>query len=136
MNPPKGSGDGHCKASGYYDKKDYDKHGHGSYLARAANVWTEPDNYESDSLSDVESDFDVSDAQQDRSYHIGVTEMADEVEGFFRKPSLKAALKSKNNQQGHQNDKKHLNQTGGIGMKGGHIPKVGTGKALPAPANN
>ena len=82
-NPPKGSGNGHGKGSGYYDKKNYDKHGHGSYPAWAVNVQTDPDEYISDSLSDIESDFDINKARQDRSYHVGITEMADEVEGFF-----------------------------------------------------
>ena len=54
-NPPKGSGDGTPKSVGYYDKKNYDRHGYGSYQARAANVPDELDDYQSDSLSEVES---------------------------------------------------------------------------------
>ena len=37
-NPPKGSGDGTPKSAGYYDKKNYDRHGYGSYQARVANI--------------------------------------------------------------------------------------------------
>ena len=33
-NPPKGSGDG---------KKNYDRHGYGSYQAHSANVWEDPE---------------------------------------------------------------------------------------------
>ena len=55
-NPPKGSGDGTAKNMGYYDKKNYDQCGYGSYQTRAANVLEDPDDYESDSLSEVESE--------------------------------------------------------------------------------
>ena len=53
--PPKGSGDGTPKSAGYYDKKNYDRRGYGSYQARVANVPDELDNYQSDSLSEVKS---------------------------------------------------------------------------------
>ena len=55
LNPPKGSGDGHVKNTGYHDKKSYNKCGYGNYQSRAANVWEEPEEYWSDSLSEVES---------------------------------------------------------------------------------
>ena len=42
-NPPKGSGDGTPKSVGYYDKKNYDWHGYGSYQAHAVNIPDEPD---------------------------------------------------------------------------------------------
>ena len=32
-NPPKGSSDGTAKSAGYYNKKNYDQHGYGSYQA-------------------------------------------------------------------------------------------------------
>ena len=54
-NPPKGSGDGTPKSVGYYNKKNNDRHGYGSYQARVANVPDELDDYQSDSLSEVES---------------------------------------------------------------------------------
>ena len=54
-NPPKRSGDGTTKSAGYYDKKNYDRHSYGSYQARVANVPDEPDDYQSKSLSEVES---------------------------------------------------------------------------------
>ena len=54
-NPPKGSSDGAAKSAGYYDKKNYDRCGYGSYQARTANVPDEPDDYQSESLSEVES---------------------------------------------------------------------------------
>ena len=154
-NSPKGSGDGHGKSSSYYDKKNYYKHSHRSYQAQAANIWAEPDEYESDLLSDVETDSEMDDVQQDSSYHVGITNMADEVEDFFGKccncgkeghpwqdckkplkPSLKLALKSKNDQKAYWADKKQLNQTGGAGAKGDRVPKAGMGKALLALAKN
>ena len=49
-NPPKGSSDGTAKSAGYYNKKNYDQHGYGSYQARAANVPDEPDDYQSESV--------------------------------------------------------------------------------------
>ena len=55
-NPPKGSDDGPAKNTGYYEKRNYDQHGYGSYQARSANVWKDPDDYQSDSLSEVESE--------------------------------------------------------------------------------
>ena len=54
-NPPKGSSDSAAKSTGYYDKKNYDLCSYGSYQAHAANVPDEPDNYQSESLSEVES---------------------------------------------------------------------------------
>ena len=115
MNPLKGSRDGHGKTSGYYDKKNYDKCRHGSYLAWSAIVWTEPDEYESDLLSDIETDSKMDDVQQDSSYHVGVMNTTDEVEDIFGKcyncseeghpgqdskkplkPYLKLSLKSEN----------------------------------------
>ena len=81
--------------------------------------------------------------QQDRSYHVGVTFTADEGEAFFRKcyncgelghpwreckkplkPALKLALIAENERKAALADKKGLNQTGGTGVKGGHIPKA------------
>ena len=113
-NPQKGSSDGHSKNTGYHDKRNY-KHGHSSYQAWATNVWEEPEEYWSDSLLDVKTDSEMDDVQKDSSYHIDVTNTADEVEDFFRKcyncseeghpwrdckkllkPSLKLALKSEN----------------------------------------
>ena len=55
-NPPRGSSDGTAKSVGYYDKKNYDQHSYGSYQARMANVLDEPDDYESESLLEVESE--------------------------------------------------------------------------------
>ena len=55
-NPPKGSSDGTPKSAGYYDKKNYDRQGYGSYQAHAVNVNDEQDNYQSKSLSEVESE--------------------------------------------------------------------------------
>ena len=54
-NPPKGSSDGTPKSAGYYDKKNYDRRGYGSHQACIANVPDEADDYQSDSLSEVES---------------------------------------------------------------------------------
>ena len=51
----------------------------------AANIWEEPDNYQSDSLWDVESKKENDDVQQDSSYHMGVMTMADEGEAIFGK---------------------------------------------------
>ena len=153
-NPQKGSSDGHSKNTGNHDKRNY-KHGHSSYQAWAVNVQEEPEEYWSDSLSDVKTDSEMDDVQKDSSYIIGVTNMADEVEGFFRKcyncseeghpwryckklmkPSLKLALKSENDQKARWGEKKQLNQTRGTGAKGGSISEAGMGKAIPAPAKN
>ena len=90
-------------------------------------------------MSEKEND----DVQQDRSYHVGVMFTANEGEAFFRKcyncgeagypwreckkplkPTLKLALKAENEQKATLAEKKGLNQTGGTGMKGGHIPKA------------
>ena len=84
-NCPKGSGDGSNKNTGYYDKKNYDRRGYGSYQARSANVWEDPEDYQSDSLSEVKSEKENDDVQQDKSYHVGVTMTADEGEAFFGK---------------------------------------------------
>ena len=154
-NPPKGSRDGHGKSSSYHDKKNYDKRSHRSYQAWAANIQAELDEYESNLLSVSETDSEMDDVQQDSSYHIGITNTANEVENLFRKcyncseeghlwwdckkplkPSLKLALKSENDQKVRWANKKQLNQTGGTGVKGGHIPKAGMAKALPALAKN
>ena len=79
-NPPKGSGDSTAKNAGYYDKKNYDWRGYGSYQARVANVREDPDDYQSDSLSEVESERENDDVQQDESYHVSMTFTADEGE--------------------------------------------------------
>ena len=50
-----------------------------------ANVQEDLDDYQSDSLSEVESEQENDDVQQDKSYHVGVTMTADEVEACFRK---------------------------------------------------
>ena len=90
-------------------------------------------------MSEKEND----DVQQDRSYHVGVTFTADEGEAFFgkcyncgepshpwreckkpMKPTLRMALKVENEQRAALAEKKGLNQTGGTGVKGGHIPKA------------
>ena len=54
-NPPKGSGDGSAKNTGYYDKRNHDQRAYGSYQALSANVWDNLEDYESDSLSEVKS---------------------------------------------------------------------------------
>ena len=84
-NPPKGSGDGPNKNTSYYDKKNYDWHGYGSYQACSANVWEDLEDYQLDSLSDVESERENDDVQQYKSYHVGVTMTANEGEAFFGK---------------------------------------------------
>ena len=48
-----------------------------NYTAWAANVLDDPDNHESDSLSDEASKKENDDVQQDRSYHVGVMFTAD-----------------------------------------------------------
>ena len=48
----------------------------GCYQARTVNIRAQLDEYESESKMD--------DVQQDSSYHISVTNMADEVEDFFQ----------------------------------------------------
>ena len=85
LNSPKGSGDGSTKNTGYYDKKNYDRHGYGSYQAHSANVQEDPEDYQSDSLSEVKSEWENDDVQQYKSYHVGVTTMADEGKAFFGK---------------------------------------------------
>ena len=149
-NPPKGSGDGTTKSTSYYDKRNYDRHGYSSYQARSANVQEDPEDYQSDSLLEVKSERENDDVQQNKSYHVGVTTMANEVEAFFGKcyncgelghpwhdckkplkPALRLALNSENERKAQQMEKKQLNQNGGAGVKGGHVPK-----ARPAPAQN
>ena len=84
-HPPKSTNDGPAKNTNYYDKKNYDRQGYGNYTAWAANVPDDPDNHESDSLSDEASEKENDDVQQDRSYHVGVMFTADEGEAFFGK---------------------------------------------------
>ena len=141
-NPPKGSSDGAPKSAGYYDKKNYDRHGYGSYQARAANVPDEPDDYQSESLSEVKSGRENDDVQQDKSYHVRVTMTADEGEAFFGKcyncgklghlwcdckkplkPALRLVLNSELERKARLKEKK-LNPNGGTGAKGGCIPKA------------
>ena len=45
-NPPKGSGDGSAKNTGYYDKRHYERCAYGSYQACSANVLDDPEDYE------------------------------------------------------------------------------------------
>ena len=142
-NPPKGSSDGAAKSAGYYDKKNYNRCSYGSYQARAANVPDEPDDYQSESLSEVESGRENDDVQQDKSYHVRVTMTADEGEAFFGKcyncgepghpwhdckkplkPALRLALNSELERKARLKEKKKLNPNGGTGVKGGHIPKA------------
>ena len=70
-NSLKGSGDGSNKNTSCYDKKNYDWHSYGSYQACSANVREDPEEYQSDSLSEVESEKENDDVQQDKSYHVG-----------------------------------------------------------------
>ena len=142
-NPPKGTGDSPAKNTNYYDKKNYDRRGYRNYMAHAANIRGSPQDYESDSLLEDASERENDDVQQDRSYHVGVTFMADEGEAFFRKcyncgepghpwqeckkplkPTLKLALIVENERRATLADKKELNQTRGTGVKGGCIPKA------------
>ena len=85
LNPQKGSGDGQAKNTSYHDKKNYDRCGYGTYQSEVTNVQEELDDYQSDSLSDVESKKENDDVQQDSSYHVGVMTTADEGEDFFGK---------------------------------------------------
>ena len=55
-NPPKGFEDGPAKNTSYYDKRNYDQHGYGSYQAQSTNVLEDPEDYQSDSLSEVKSE--------------------------------------------------------------------------------
>ena len=142
-NPSKGSGDGSVKNTNYYDKKNYDQRDYGNYMAQAANIRYEPDDYESNYLSEDKSERENDDVQQDKSYHVGVMTTANEGEAFFGKcyncgelghpwhdckkplkPALWLALNSENDQKAWRMEKKSLNQTGGTGAKGGHIPKA------------
>ena len=107
------------------------------------NIWDSSEDYKSDSLSEDASKRENDDVQQDWTYHVGVTFMADEGEVFFRKcyncgepghpwweckkplkPALKLALIAENERKVMLAEKKGLNQTGGTGVKGGHIPKA------------
>ena len=141
-NPPKGSSDSTPKSAGYYEKKSYDRRGYGSYQACAANVLDELDKYQSESLSEVKSEQENDDVQQDKSYHVGVIMTADEGEAFFGKcyncaelghpwhnckkplkPALRLALNSELKRKAWLKEKK-LNPNGGAGAKGGCIPKA------------
>ena len=89
-NPQKASADWHGKGTGQDDKKRssyYDKWGHSGYTIRAINVQPESDDYQSDSLSEEESDdeYNPVDPKQEPAYHISVTNMADEMEELFGK---------------------------------------------------
>ena len=142
-NPPKGSGDGTAKSAGYYNKKNYGQHGYGSFQAHAVNIPDEPDDYQSDSLSEVESGQENDDVQQDKSYHVRVTMTADEGEAFFGKcynccelghpwhnckkplkPALRLALNLELERKARLREKKKLNPNWGAGAKGGRIPKA------------
>ena len=54
--PPKESGDGSAKNTGYYDKRNYDRRAYGSYQAHSASVRNDLEDYESDSLLEIESE--------------------------------------------------------------------------------
>ena len=150
LNPQKGSNDGPAKNTGYYEKRNYDRLGYCSYQACLANVREDPEDYQSDSLSEVESERENNDVQQDKSYHVSVTMTADEGEAFFGKcyncgkpghpwhdckkplkPTLRLALNSEIKRKARRMGKKQLNLNGGTRAKGGCIPK-----APPAPAQN
>ena len=146
----KGSSDGSPKNTYYYDQKNYDQRGYGNYTAQAVNVRDELNDYKSDSLSEDKGERENDDVQQDKSYHVGVTTMANEGEAFFGKcyncgepshpwhnckkplkPALQLALNLENERKARQAEKKPLNQTRGARAKGGRIPK-----APPAPTQN
>ena len=112
-------------------------------MAHAVNVRDSPEDYESDSLSEDASKRENDDIQQDWSYHVGVTFTADEGKAFFGKcyncgepghpwweckkllkPALKLALIAENERKATLVNKKGLNQTGGAGVKGAHVPKA------------
>ena len=117
-------------------------------MACAMNIWDSPEDFESDSLLEDASERENDDVQQDRSYHVGVTFMADEGEAFFRKcyncrepghpwqeckkllkPTLKLALNAENERKAMLAEKKGLNQTGGTGAKGGRVPQGHSGRS-------
>ena len=148
-HPPKSTNDGPAKNTNYYNKKNHDQQGYENYTAWAANVLDDPDNHKSDSLSDEVSQKENDDVQQDWSYHVGVTFMADEEEAFFgkcyncgepchpwreckkpMKPTLRMTLKAENEQKAVLAEKKGFNQTRGTGAKGGHIPKTAPAMTL------
>ena len=142
-NPPKGSHDGPAKNTGYYEKRNYDRHGYSSYQGHSANVQEDPEDYQSDSLSEVESERENDDVQQDKSYHVSVMTKADEGEAFFGKcyncgepghpwcdckkplkPALRLALYSEIERKARRMEKKQLNPNGSTRAKGGCIPKT------------
>ena len=119
-------------------------------ISHLANVWEDPEDYQSDSLSEVESERENDDVQQDKSYHVGVMMMADEGKAFFGKcyycgepghpwhdckkplkPALRLALNSEIERKAKRMEKKQLNPNGGARVKRGRIPKV-----PPAPVQN
>ena len=55
-NPSKGSSDGPVKNTNYYEKRNYDRRGYGSYQAHSANIREDLDDYQSDSLSEDKSE--------------------------------------------------------------------------------
>ena len=145
-NPPKGSSDSPNKNTGYYDKKNYDWHGYSSYQAHSANVQEDPEDYQLDSLLEVESERENDDVQQDKSYHVGVTMTADEGEAFFGKcyncgepghpwrdckkplkPALRLALNSENERKAQLREKKAVKSERGHWSEGRLHPQGPSG---------